>query len=153
MNFLNIIHDDLANNSDGVGVTLFVSGCDGHSKCVGCHNPDSWSYEAGSKFDDKAREEIYSDLDKSYVSTLTISGGDPLSPGNLKEITSFVKEVRRRYPEKKIWLYTGFLYEDVRDLEIMNYINVLVDGPFIQERRNEKCLYYGSDNQRIIKIR
>lgn len=153
MNYHNIVHDDFLNNLDGIGVTLFVSGCDGHEHCKGCHNPQTWEYGSGIPFDEKAKEEIFDELRKSHVSTLTLTGGDPLSPLNVEECTKLVKEVKKRFSEKFVWLYTGFLYEKVKKLEIMKYIDVLVDGPYVEGERDETCLAKGSRNQKIYRLK
>lgn len=153
MNYHNIIHDDFLNNLDGIGVTLFVSGCDGHGHCKGCHNPQTWEYGSGIPFDEKAKEEIFDELRKSHVSTLTLTGGDPLSPLNVKECTSLAKEMKERFPGKYVWLYTGFLYEEVKGLEIMKYVDVLVDGPYVESERDETCLVKGSRNQKIYRLK
>lgn len=153
MNYCNIIHEDYANNLDGVGVTLFVSGCDGHPHCKNCHNPETWDYNCGILFDDKAKEEIKQEIRKKYIKTLTITGGDPLSPLNVEEVTNFVKEIKKEFPDKRIWLYTGFIFEQIKDLDIIKYLDVIVDGPFIEELRDETCTIKGSSNQRVIYLK
>ena len=153
MNYHDILHCDFNNSLDGVGVTLFVSGCKGHPNCKGCHNPQTWEYDSGKKFEEKDKIEIFNELNKRDVKVLTITGGDPLSPLNRPDILSLVKEVKEKYPDKKIWVYTGFLYEDVKDLEILKYIDVLVDGPFIEEKRDPTtCFIKGSSNQRVLRL-
>ena len=147
MNYITIYKASL---SDGFGwrVVLFVSGCD--HKCPGCHNPQSWDSNYGKRFDETAKNYIYEALDKPEINGLTLSGGDPLYKTNIKELTEFCKELKEKFPRKTIWLYTGNRYEDVKDLEIMQYVNVVVDGPYIKELRDTTLKFRGSSNQRII---
>ena len=149
MNYHNIKHDDM-NNGDGIRVTLFVSGCNHH--CKGCQNPQTWSVNGGILFDSGALNEICAELDKDYISGLTLSGGDPLHPANRDTITEICKKVKYLYPHKTIWLYTGYKYEDVCDLDVMNYIDVLVDGEYIEELRDISLEWIGSSNQRVIRL-
>ena len=149
MNYHNIKHDDM-NNGDGIRVTLFVSGCNHH--CKGCQNPQTWSVNGGILFDSGALNEICAELDKDYISGLTLSGGDPLHPANHDTITEICKKVKYLYPHKTIWLYTGYKYEDVCDLDVMNYIDVLVDGEYIEELRDISLEWIGSSNQRVIRL-
>ena len=149
MNYHNIKHDDM-NNGDGIRVTLFVSGCNHH--CKGCQNPQTWSVNGGILFDSGALNEICAELDKDYISGLTLSGGDPLHPANRGTITEICKKVKYLYPHKTIWLYTGYKYEDVCDLDVMNYIDVLVDGEYIEELRDISLEWIGSSNQRVIRL-
>ena len=149
MNYHNIKHDDM-NNGDGIRVTLFVSGCNHH--CKGCQNPQTWSVNGGILFDSDTLNEICAELDKDYISGLTLSGGDPLHPANRDTITEICKKVKYLYPHKTIWLYTGYKYEDVCDLEVMNYIDVLVDGEYIEELRDISLEWIGSSNQRVIRL-
>lgn len=149
MNYHNIKHDDM-NNGDGIRVTLFVSGCNHH--CKGCQNPQTWSVNGGILFDSNALNEICAELDKDYISGLTLSGGDPLHPANRDTITDICKKVKYLYPHKTIWLYTGYKYENICDLEVMNYIDVLVDGEYIEELRDISLEWIGSSNQRVIRL-
>ena len=149
MNYHNIKHDDM-NNGDGIRVTLFVAGCNHH--CKGCQNPQTWSVNGGILFDSGALNEICAELDKDYISGLTLSGGDPLHPANRDTITEICKKVKYLYPHKTIWLYTGYKYEDVCDLDVMNYIDVLVDGEYIEELRDISLEWIGSSNQRVIRL-
>lgn len=138
--------------ADGVGcrVVLWVSGCDHH--CPGCHNPDTHDPTSGYLFDEEAEEKLFELLRPSYIAGITFSGGDPLYSTNVDTVTRLVKRIRSELPEKDIWVYTGYLYEQVRHLELMQYIDVLVDGEYEQEKR---CVgqFYGSTNQRIIFLK
>lgn len=149
MNYHNIKHDDM-NNGDGIRVTLFVAGCCHH--CKGCQNPETWSINGGVPFDLDAFAEICAELDKDYVSGLTLSGGDPLHPANRDTITEICKKVKYLYPHKTIWLYTGYQYEDIKHLNVLNYIDVLVDGEYIEELRDISLEWIGSSNQRVIRL-
>ena len=150
MNYHNIKHDDML-NGDGIRVTLFVSGCNHH--CKGCHNPQTWDFNSGILFDEDAKEEIFEELSKDYISGLTLSGGDPLAPQNRDEILKLCKEIKEKFPNKNIWCYTGYLYEQVKDLPIMNYIDILVDGPFMVDLLDVDFPFRGSTNQRIINLK
>ena len=149
MNYHNITKDDML-NGDGLRVVLWVSGCDHH--CKECQNPVTWNPCDGLEFDESTKQEIYESLDKNYISGITFSGGDPLYNGNRECVTSFAKKIRDKYPDKTIWLYTGYLYEDVKDLEIIKYIDVMVDGPFMIDEKNTQAKWKGSDNQRVIDV-
>lgn len=150
MNYLTIYKSSL---SDGIGwrVVLFVSGCS--HKCKGCHNPQSWDANAGKPFDDTIKEYLFKAIDKEEIDGLTLSGGDPLFRGNRSEITKLCKEFKEKFPNKNIWLYTGYLYDEIKDLEVMNYVDVVVDGPFILEERDTTIPFRGSTNQRIISTK
>lgn len=150
MNYIRVDKFNLL-NGDGCRVVLWVSGC--NHCCKGCHNPETWNPTAGILFNEQTRMEIFEALNKDYISGITYSGGDPLYPDNIETITTLAKEIREKFPSKDQWLYTGYKYEDIQDKEILNYINVLVDGPFIEELKDPKLHWRGSSNQRIIKLR
>ena len=150
MRYHNITRDDML-NGDGLRVVLWVSGC--NHCCRDCQNPLTWDKDSGLIFDDAAKEEIYTELKKSYISGLTLSGGDPLHPANVEEITKLVKEVRDKYPNKTIWLYTGSSWEDIYELPVVKMLDVLVDGEFIVELKDVKLLWKGSSNQRVIDVK
>ena len=139
-------------NGEGVRVVLWVSGCE-HA-CKGCQNPQTWSKNSGIDFEFKDLQELYSKLDNPYIDGLTLSGGDPLAHYNREDMTALVEEVKSLYPNKTIWVYTGYKYEEIKDLEIMEYIDVLVDGKFVQENRekNPSVQWRGDDSQRIIDV-
>ena len=151
MNYITIYRSSL---SDGEGwrVVLFVSGCD--HKCPGCHNPQSWDKNAGKPFTEETKEYLFNAVNNSEIDGLTLSGGDPLYSANIKEVTALCKEFKERFPNKDIWLYTGSVYDDkLAQLEVMQYIDYLVDGPFILEKRDTSQRFRGSTNQRIINIK
>ena len=150
MNYIRVDKFDLL-NGDGCRVVLWLSGCNHH--CKGCHNPETWNPTAGILFNEQTKMEIFEALNKDYISGITYSGGDPLYPDNIETITTLAKEIREKFPSKDQWLYTGYKYEDIQDKEILKYINVLVDGPFIEELKDPNLHWRGSSNQRIIKLR
>lgn len=149
MRYHDITKDDMR-NGDGLRVVLWLSGCRHH--CPGCQNPVTWNPEDGLLFGDAAKREIEEQLEKPYISGITFSGGDPLFPGNEQEVTMYCKELRECFPRKTIWLYTGEVWEDIWNLEIMQYINVLVDGRFEIEKQDNKLHWKGSSNQRVIAV-
>lgn len=146
-------------NGEGLRVVLFVSGCSHH--CDGCQNPETWPADSGIPFDKAAREEIFAELDKDYISGLTLSGGDPLHECNLGDILYLLKETRIKYPKKDIWIYTGYTYEQIMDDEsrygevrraILSYCDVLVDGRFEKDKADVNYPWAGSTNQRVIDL-
>lgn len=150
MRYHDITKDDMK-NGDGLRVVLWLSGCRHH--CPGCQNPITWDPDDGLFFDEDARREIEEQLEKSYISGITFSGGDPFFPGNLQEMTSYIQTLKERFPEKTIWLYTGEIWEDIRELEVLRYIDVLVDGRFEQEKKDNLLHWRGSSNQRVIDVK
>lgn len=150
MKYHNITKDDM-NNGDGLRVVLWVSGC--NHACLECHNQITWDPNCGLEFDESAKNEIFAELEKDYVSGLTLSGGDPLFPSNVETVTNFAKQVKEKYPNKTIWLYTGYLFEQIKDHEILKYIDVLVDGPFVVKLKDNNAHWKGSTNQRVIDVK
>ena len=156
MNYHDIKHDDM-NNGDGLRVTLFVSGCEHH--CPHCQNPQTHPYNSGIKFDESAVKEIYNELDKDYISGITLSGGDPLAPQNRYSIFCLVKDIKERYPNKTIWLYTGYQYEQLLFegkfdvVYILKNCDVVVDGKYIDEKRDVSLKWRGSSNQRVLDMK
>jgi anaerobic ribonucleoside-triphosphate reductase activating protein len=150
MRFHNITKDDML-NGDGLRVVLWVAGCT-HC-CKGCQNPITWDVAGGVLFDDEAKAEIFEQLDKSYISGITFSGGDPLHPENRAEVRELAIEIKEKYPDKTLWLYTGFTWEQIAEYPIMQYLDVVVEGPFILEKRDVKLLWKGSSNQRVVDVK
>ena len=149
MRYHNITKDDML-NGDGLRVVLWVAGCD-HA-CPGCQNPVTWDVEDGLFFGEDAKRELFELLERDYISGITFSGGDPLHPANVREVTSLAAEIKDKYPEKTIWLYTGDVWENIRTKEIIQYLDVLVDGPFVEALKDVKLLWKGSSNQRVIDV-
>lgn len=150
MKYLNILDCDII-DGEGVRVTLFVSGCS--HRCKGCHNPESWDAFGGKEFTEETIERIEKLLDRDFVDGLTLSGGDPLFFQNRSEITKLCKRIKEKFPQKTIWLYTGYEYEEVKTLEVFDYVDVVVDGPFKIDLRDVSLAFRGSPNQRIIDIK
>ncbi len=149
MRFHNITTDDML-NGDGLRTVLWVSGCS-HC-CKDCHNPITWDPNGGVLFNQEAKEELFDKLSKSYISGVTFSGGDPLYMGNRQEITNLAKEIKEKFPHKTIWLYTGFVWESIQSLPVMEYIDVLVDGEFKCDLKDNNLHWRGSSNQRVIDV-
>ena len=137
---------DLA-NGPGARVSIFTSGCS--LKCHGCSNPESHDRYYGAEFDEDAKARLIKDLGNSYIEGLSILGGDPLEPYNVYDVTELCKEVKERYPDKTIWLWTGRKKEKVENLPIMRYLDVVVSDPYIEKFNTGKCKYRGSSNQRV----
>lgn len=149
MRYHNITKDDML-NGDGLRVVLWVAGCT-HC-CKDCQNPITWDPDGGLLFDDSARQEIFDQLDKSYISGITFSGGDPLHAANRLEVRNLMEEIKSFYPNKTIWLYTGDRWEDILHYPMMKYVDVLVDGEFMADLKDTKLLWKGSRNQRVIDV-
>ncbi len=150
MNYHNITKDDML-NGEGVRTVLWVAGCT-HG-CFECHNQVTWDVNGGIPFDDAAYKELMAELDKDYVSGITLSGGDPLHPMNVGEIQSLVEDIANVYPKKTIWLYTGFLFEDIKTLPFIEKIDVIVDGKYEANQRSVNLPWKGSKNQRVIDVK
>lgn len=149
MNYHNITKDDML-NGDGLRVVLWVSGCT--HQCPECQNPITWDLAGGLPFDEEAENELFDALKPAYVSGITFSGGDPLHPFNQGEITRLAKKFKELEPEKTAWLYTGFSWENIKDLDVMKYIDVLVDGEFMADLKDNNLHWIGSANQRVIDV-
>ena len=149
MRYHNITTDDML-NGDGLRTVLWVAGCT-HC-CKECQNPITWDVNGGVPFDEAAKQELFEKLNHDYISGITFSGGDPLHPLNREPVTALAKEINKTFPDKTIWLYTGFLWEDLQNEEILKYIDVLVDGEFMVDLLDTKLKWCGSSNQRIIDV-
>ena len=179
MNYHNITYPD-QNNGDGLRVVLWLSGCSHH--CKGCQNPQTWDTNSGVPFDESAKEEIFKELNKDYISGITLSGGDPLNEANLDGVLGLVNQIRLLFPQKTIWLYTGYrvrgiqeglfvltpnvitdkisdheeiidrVNKDVKRSDIIKQCDVLIDGRYIEEKRDITLKWRGSSNQRVINV-
>ena len=149
MRYHNITKDDML-NGDGLRVVLWVAGCS-HC-CKECQNPITWDPNGGLEFDDAAKQEIFDELEKDYVHGITFSGGDPLHIANAYDVTKLAKEIREKYPNKSIWLYTGSMWEEVKHMPLMKFLDVLIDGEFIVAQKDVNLHWVGSANQRVIDV-
>jgi len=150
MNYIKISRYDIANGK-GIRTVLWVSGC--NHMCKNCHNKMTWDSKAGKPITQEVIDILREDLSKPYIDGITFSGGDPLFPDNRSDTTRIIKSLKEEFPNKSIWLYTGYTYEDIQDLEVIKYIDVLVDGEYQEENRNISLPFCGSDNQRVIDVK
>ena len=180
MNYASIRTCDIA-NGEGVRVTLFVSGCT--HRCKGCFNPDQWDFDYGELFTREVEDRILKDLEPSYIAGLSILGGEPMEPSNQRVLVPFLRRFREKFGETKtLWVYTGCMVEELRSCDVeklgtdaaqplnpstsqpsrwhtevtdefLKMIDVLVDGPFIEELKDISLQFRGSSNQRILKLK
>lgn len=159
MNYCNIKYNDIA-DGEGVRTTLFVSGCT--NRCKGCFQPETWDFNYGEPFTKEVEDKILESLSPYYIDGLTLLGGEPFEPSNQVALLPFVRRVKEQYSEKNIWAFTGFVYE--QDLvpegrkythctdELLSLIDILVDGPYLEEKRSLMLQFRGSENQRVIDM-
>ena len=150
MNYMQIDKASIS-NGPGVRVVLWVAGCPHH--CPSCQNPETWSADAGKSFSCFAEQELFNCLAKPYISGLTFSGGDPLFSPNIKTVTYLAHKYKEHFPTKTIWLWTGYEWPAVKSLEIMNFLDVIVTGPFIESQKDYTLPYCGSRNQQVIDVK
>lgn len=172
MRFASMRNLDIS-NGEGVGVSLFVQGCDRH--CFNCFNPDTWDFNGGKEWTEEAKNKFIKLIDRPYINRISVLGGEPLAEQNLDEILSLIKEIRISFPEKTIWLYTGFewnslmskicqptfpdeKFEHDRNIhmkrqKIISNVDVLVDGEYIDEQKDLTLKWRGSKNQRVIDVK
>lgn len=149
MRYHNITTDDML-NGDGLRTVLWTAGCT--HRCKGCHNPITWDCDGGLPFDEAAEQELFEKLSADHISGITFSGGDPLHPQSREEVARLAARVRSEFPDKTIWLYTGYLWEEISDLEAVKLCDVLVDGRFEKSLFDAKLHWKGSANQRVIDV-
>lgn len=156
MNYAAIKNCDIA-NGPGVRVSLFVSGCTHH--CKGCFNEVAWDFQYGQPFTKDTSDQILEWLAPAHIKGLTLLGGEPFEPQNQGAIVELLRQVKAKYPDKSIWAFSGYLFD--RDItsgrlgdttEYLSYLDVLVDGPFIEEKKNLSLRFRGSENQRLIDV-
>ena len=159
MNYAEIKNCDIA-NGPGVRVSLFVSGCTHH--CPGCFNQVAWDFNYGQPFTQQTIDEILVMLKPGYIKGLTLLGGEPFEPENQPAVVELLRQIKSKYPEKTIWAFSGYLFD--RDIlpghlgnpeitrEYLSYLDVLVDGPFVEAKKNLSLRFRGSENQRIIDV-
>lgn len=149
MHYHNITKEDML-NGDGLRAVLWVAGCT--HRCPGCQNPITWDLDGGIAFDTTAKEELFDELQKEHIAGVTLSGGDPLHPSLLKDMKTLVLEIKEKFPTKTIWLYTGFDFEDIKNIDFIKEIDVIVDGKFILDLLDISLHWRGSSNQRVIDV-
>ena len=160
-------------NGEGVGVSLFVQGCDRH--CFNCFNPDTWDFNGGKEWTEETKNKFIKLIDRPYINRISVLGGEPLAEQNLDEVLSLIKEIRISFPEKSIWLYTGFRWSQIiakihppifpdekfehdrnihmKRQKIISNVDVLIDGEYIDEQRDITLKWRGSSNQRVIDVK
>lgn len=153
MRYHDITHDDMK-NGDGLRVVLWVAGCEHH--CKDCQNPITWNPDDGLPFTLKDEEEIYRELKKDYIAGITFSGGDPLHPRNYQKVYELICNIKRQFPDKTIWIYTGYTWEKISEnpllKTVVQAVDVLVDGRFEAKLKDMTYPWAGSTNQRVIDI-
>lgn len=160
MYYANIKEYDIA-DGPGVRVSLFVSGC--RHKCKGCFNEVAWDFQYGNLYTKEVEEKILKCLEPYYIQGFTLLGGEPFEPENQRELVKLLQKIKETYPQKDIWCYTGFVYDvdlvkggrahtEVTE-EMLSYIDVLVDGPFVEELKDITLKFRGSSNQRILELK
>lgn len=161
MNYATIKWCDIA-NGEGVRVSLFVSGCT--HRCKNCFNEVAWDFSYGEPFDETVKQKIYEALSSDYIAGLSLLGGEPLEPQNQEGLFGFVKEVKRRFPQKSIWCYTGYVFDEKTGeitarqkvtpitKELISLFDILVDGPYVEELKDIRLKFRGSSNQRVIDV-
>ena len=137
-------------NGPGVRVSIFMQGCDFH--CKGCFNPETWDFDGGKEFTQETINTVLKLADNENIVGLSILGGEPLNISNYTGTTELAKQFKEKFPDKSVWVWTGFKYETIKANEFMNNIDVLVDGRFEEENKNPKLKYCGSSNQRVIDV-
>lgn len=159
MNYASIKDCDVA-NGPGVRISLFVSGC--NHRCRGCFNQEAWDFSYGEEFTKQVQEQILKMIEPDYIRGLTLLGGEPFERENQKGLLPLLRSVKEKFPQKDIWCFTGFIFE--RDIledmcskwdetkEMLQYIDVLVDGPFIEDKKDWSLQFRGSSNQRLIDV-
>ncbi|MEE0866565.1 MAG: anaerobic ribonucleoside-triphosphate reductase activating protein [Clostridia bacterium] len=138
-------------NGPGVRVSIFTQGC--AFNCKNCFNPETHDFTLGNEFTNETENKIFELCDKDYIEGLSILGGEPLHPKNIEGTTKLAKEFKEKYPNKNVWMWSGFNYEkDLKDKEVMKYVDVLVDGQYVDALRNPTLKWKGSSNQRVIDV-
>lgn len=166
MRFASMRNLDIS-NGEGVGVSLFVQGCDRH--CFNCFNPDTWDFNGGKEWTEETKNKFIKLIDRPYINRISVLGGEPLAKQNLDEVLSLIKEIRISFPEKTIWLYTGYSYSEIfqgqssclsqegldnfKRREIIKQCEVLIDGEYIDKQRDITLKWRGSSNQRVINVK
>ena len=138
-------------NGPGVRVSIFMQGCEFH--CKNCFNPDTWAFDKGNEFTDETIEHILELANHDHIRGLSILGGEPMHPRNIDGTTKLAKAFKEKYPDKDIWIWSGFLFENLNKKEVLQYIDVLVDGQYVDEAHDPTLKWRGSSNQRVIDVK
>ena len=147
----NLIRKMDISNGPGVRVSIFMQGCAFH--CKNCFNPETWDFEKGKDFNDETIEEVLDLCNENHIKGLSILGGEPMHPNNIEGTTKLAKAFKERYPNKNLWVWSGFKFdENLKDKEVLNYIDVLVDGQYVDELHDFTLKWRGSSNQRVIDV-
>lgn len=151
MRYASIRSMDISNGS-GIGVAAFVQGC--HIHCTGCFNQETWDFNGGKEWTEEIENKFLDMVNKPYITRVSILGGEPLAVENCKDVYNLCKRIKQEFPNKKIWIYTGYTYEDLSDNQLKPvYISdVLVDGSYVESQKDMTLHYKGSKNQRVINI-
>ena len=149
MNYTLIRDCDVA-NGEGIRISLFVSGCP--HKCKGCFNQEAWDFNCGQEFTQETEDKIIKMLKPCYIKGFSLLGGEPMAPSNRERLLPFLKRLKDIYPNKDIWCWSGYELEELKDLEILNYIDVIIAGKFVLEQRDTTLKFMGSRNQELIRL-
>ena len=146
----NLIRKMDISNGPGVRVSIFMQGC--HFHCKNCFNPETWDFKGGKEFTDETIEKVLDLCEKGEVKGLSILGGEPMHPENIEGTTKLAKAFKEKYPEKNVWAWSGFKFEDLKNKEVLKYIDVLVDGNYKDELHDPTLKWKGSSNQRVVDV-
>ena len=138
-------------NGPGVRISIFMQGCAFH--CKNCFNPETWDFKGGKEFTDDTINRVLDLVDKEYIAGLSILGGEPMHPSNIEGTTKLAKAFKEKYPDKTLWVWSGFTFEDLSDKEVLKYVDVLVDGQFKTDLFDPRLKWRGSSNQRVIDVK
>lgn len=137
-------------NGPGVRVSIFMQGCAFH--CKNCFNSETWDFNGGNEFTDETIDKVLNLCNKEYIKGLSILGGEPMHPNNIEGTTKLAKAFKEKYPHKNLWIWSGFLFEQLKDKEVLKYVDVLVDGRYQDELHDPRLKWKGSSNQRVIDV-
>ncbi len=146
----NLIRKMDISNGPGVRVSIFMQGCAFH--CKNCFNPNTWDFDGGEEFTKEIIDKVLFLCDNSYIKGLSILGGEPMHPKNIEGTTKLAKAFKEKYPDKNLWVWSGFLFEQLKDKEVLKYVDVLVDGQYVDELHDPRLKWRGSSNQRVIDV-
>ncbi len=146
----NLIRKMDISNGPGVRVSIFMQGCAFH--CKNCFNSETWDFDGGEEFTKEIIDKVLFLCENSYIKGLSILGGEPMHPKNIEGTTKLAKAFKEKYPDKNLWIWSGFLFEQLKDKEVLKYVDVLVDGQYVDELHDPRLKWKGSSNQRVIDV-